>query len=112
VLLLSALGSVAAWLRHYLKRDERKETTEHRERLLAAITAARGAKSIDDLDGMQYEADDILRETLAWYDDGAIEDRDLAALHLLLTQLHEAIAQRRATITGPQRDPAATVRSA
>jgi TRAP transporter TAXI family solute receptor len=112
VLLLSALGSVAAWLRHYLKRDERKETTEHRERLLAAITAARGAKSIGDLDGMQYEADDILRETLAWYDDGAIEDRDLAALHLLLTQLHEAIAQRRATITGPQRDPAATVRSA
>jgi TRAP transporter TAXI family solute receptor len=111
VLLLSALGSVAAWLRHYLKRDERKEMAKHHDRLLAAITAARGAKSSDDLDGMQYEADDILRETLAWYDDGAIGDRDLAALHLLLTQLHEAIAQRRATITGAPRDPA-TVRSA
>jgi len=111
VLLLSALGSAAAWLRHSLKRNERKETTEHRERLLAAITAARGAKSIDELDGMQYEADDILRETLAWYDDGAIEDRDLAALHLLLTQLHEAIAQRRATIGGSTQ-PGVVVRSA
>src|SRR5215472_3334068 len=64
VLLLSGLGSVAAWLRHYLKSDERKENTEHRDRLLAAITAARDAKTLDDLDAMQYDADDILRETL------------------------------------------------
>ena len=98
VLLLSALGSVAAWLRHYLKRDERKENTEHRDRLLAAITAARNAKSLNELDAMQTEADAILRETLACHDDGAIEDGDLAAFNLVLIQFHEAIANRRAAI--------------
>jgi TRAP transporter TAXI family solute receptor len=98
VLLLSGLGSAAAWLRHTARRGERKANVEHRDRLLAGITAARHAKSIDDLDAMQCEADDVLRETLACHDDGAIEDRDLSALHLLLTQVHEAIAQRRAVI--------------
>jgi len=114
VLLLSGLGSLAAWLRHTMKHGERKANAEHRDRLLAAITAARGARSIDDLDAMQYDADAILRETLACYDDGTIEDRDLAALHLLLTQFHEAIAQRRAAIgAAPQseRDRATSTRA-
>jgi TRAP transporter TAXI family solute receptor len=103
VLLLSGLGSLAAWLRHYLKRDERKENTEHRDRLLAAITAARDATTLDELDAMQCDADEILRETLAYHDDGAIEDADLTAFNLVLIQFHEAIANRRAAIGGTTR---------
>ncbi|MGJ4943765.1 TAXI family TRAP transporter solute-binding subunit [Bradyrhizobium sp. HKCCYLS1011] len=108
VLLLSGLGSAAAWLRHYLKRNERKENTEHRDRLLAAIAAAREAQTLDELDTMQCEADEILRETLACHDDGAIEDGDLAAFNLVLIQFHEAIANRRTVLAmGGQRGPVA-----
>ena len=33
-LVLSGLGSAGAWLRHYLKRDEREQYSEHRDNLL------------------------------------------------------------------------------
>ncbi|WP_426610338.1 TAXI family TRAP transporter solute-binding subunit [Bradyrhizobium sp. McL0616] len=98
VLLLSGIGSVAAWLRHYLRREERSQNAQHRDRLLTAITSVREANSVDDLASMQSAADDILRETLACHEDGAIEDGDLAAFGLVLAQFHQAIIDRRAVI--------------
>ena len=98
ILLLSALGSLAAWMRHYLKRDERLLTTQHRDKLLAAIALVRKMDSIEELDTMQHEADDLLRETLECYDDGAIEEGDLAAYSLVLEQFHHAVVDRRAAI--------------
>ncbi len=99
VLLLSVLGSGSAWLRHYLKRDERKLNTLHREKLLVAIAQVRKIDSIEELDALQIEADDILRETLNCYDDGAIEQGDLSAYSLVLEQFHHAVIDRRAAIT-------------
>jgi TRAP transporter TAXI family solute receptor len=98
VLLLSALGSISAWFRHYAKRDERRLNTEHRERLLAAIALARKANSVEELDALQAEADDILRETLNCYDDGAIEEGELSAYSLVLEVFHQAMADRRAVL--------------
>ncbi|MFT4116391.1 TAXI family TRAP transporter solute-binding subunit [Bradyrhizobium sp.] len=98
VLLLSGLGSVAAWLRHYLRREERSINALHRDRLLTAISSVREAASLDDLAAMQSAADEILRETLACHEDGAIEDGDLAAFGLVLAQFHQAIVDRRAVI--------------
>jgi TRAP transporter TAXI family solute receptor len=98
VLLLSGLGSMAAWLRHYLRRDERSLNALHRDRLLTAICSVREATSLDDLATMQCAADDILRETLACHEDGAIEDSDLAAFGLVLAQFHHAIVDRRAAL--------------
>lgn len=98
VLLLSGFGSVAAWLRHYLRREERSENALHRDRLLTAISSVREATSLDDLAAMQSAADDILRETLACHEDGAIEDGDLTAFGLVLAQFHQAIVDRRAVI--------------
>lgn len=98
VLLLSGLGSVAAWLRHYLRREERSENALHRDRLLDAISSVREATSLDDLASMQSAADGILRETLLCHEDGAIEDGDLAAFGLVLAQFHQAIVDRRAVI--------------
>jgi hypothetical protein len=98
VLLLSGLGSVAAWLRHYLRREERSLNALHRDRLLTAISSVRQATSVDELASMQSAADDILRETLACHEDGAIEDGDLAAFGLVLAQFHQAIVDRRAVI--------------
>ena len=100
VLLLSVLGSVSAAVRHYIKRDERRLSVLHREKLVAAIAQVRKVDSIEALDTMQHEADEILRETLQCYDDGAIEEADLAAYSLVLGQFHHAVADRRAALAG------------
>ena len=99
VLLLSVLGSITAGVRHYIKRDERRLNTLHRQKLTAAIVQIRKIETLAELDAMQCEADDILRETLACYDDGAIEQADLAAYGLVLSQFHNAVADRRAAIS-------------
>jgi TRAP transporter TAXI family solute receptor len=99
ILFLSVLGSGSAWLRHYLRRDERRLNTSHRDKLLDAIAQVRKIDSIEELDALQHEADDILRETLECYDDGAIEEGDLVAYSLVLEQFHHAIVDRREAIT-------------
>jgi TRAP transporter TAXI family solute receptor len=104
VLILSVLGSASAWLRHYIKRDERRLNTLHREKLLAAISLVRKIDSIEELDRLQCDADDILRETLECFDDGAIEEADLSAYGLVLEQFHHAVVDRRAAITGAASD--------
>ncbi|KAA0074698.1 TAXI family TRAP transporter solute-binding subunit [Tardiphaga sp. P9-11] len=105
LLLLSVLGSAAAWLGHYLKRDEKDLNTLHRDRLLSAIATVRNAGSIGDLITMQSDVDAILRETLDCYDDGAIDEGDLMAFDLVLTQFHQAIVDRRAELSAAIADP-------
>jgi TRAP transporter TAXI family solute receptor len=100
VLLFSLLGSATAGVRHYIKRDERRLNTLHREKLVAAIAEVRKSDALEQLDALQREADDILRETLDCYDDGAIEESDLAAYGLVLGQFHHAVADRRAVLGG------------
>jgi hypothetical protein len=87
-------------LRHYIRRDERRLNTEHRDKLLATIALVRKTDSIEELDALQREADDILRETLDCYDDGAIEAADLSAYALVLEQFHHAVVDRRTAIIG------------
>jgi TRAP transporter TAXI family solute receptor len=101
VLLFSVLGSVTAAIRHFIRRDERKLNILHRERLVEAISRVRKIESLEELDALQSEADDILRETLDCYDDGAIEESDLAAYGLVLEQFHHAVVDRRAALGGP-----------
>jgi TRAP transporter TAXI family solute receptor len=100
VLLFSVLGSATAAIRHFIRRDERRLNILHRERLVEAIARVRKIETIEELDALQREADDILRETLDCFDDGAIEESDLAAYHLVLDQFHHAVVDRRAAITG------------
>jgi TRAP transporter TAXI family solute receptor len=104
ILLLSGLGSAGAWLRHYLKRDEREQTSLHREKLLEMISRAREAGSLDELAAMQHEVDATLRETLQSYDDGAIEEGDLSAFGLVLDQFHRAVIDRRMAIAAAEPD--------
>jgi TRAP transporter TAXI family solute receptor len=104
ILVLSGLGSAGAWLRHYLKRDEREQTSLHREKLLQMISRAREADSLDELAAMQHEVDATLRETLQSYDDGAIEEGDLSAFGLVLEQFHRAVIDRRMAIAAAEPD--------
>jgi TRAP transporter TAXI family solute receptor len=95
---LSAMGSLGAWFAGYLKKDERDNNTSLRERLLEMIPAARRSDSTEELDQMQAEADNILRDTLLCFDHGAIEEGALTAFNIALEQLHHAIADRKALL--------------
>jgi TRAP transporter TAXI family solute receptor len=92
---LSAMGSVGAWFAGYLKKDERDNNSTLRERLLDMIARARKSDSAEELDQMQSEADDILRDTLQCFEHGAIEEGSLTAFNIALEQFHHAVADRR-----------------
>jgi hypothetical protein len=96
ILALSGLGSAGAWLRQFLKRDEREETTIDRNQIMAMISKVRTAESAEVLLAMQREVDAIIREALQSYDDGGIDEEDLAAFGLVLELFHHSVAERRA----------------
>jgi len=101
---LSAMGSIGAWVAGYLKKDESKSNSPQRERLLDMLAAARRCDSVDELDAIQSEADDILRETLRRFEHGATPQAALTAFNLALEQLHHAVADRKALLPhNPQR---------
>src|SRR4030088_2594174 len=95
---LSAMGSAGAWFAGYLKKDERSNNSSLRERLLEMLATARHSDSTEELDRMQAEADDILRDTLHCFEHGAIEEAALTAFNIALEQFHNAVADRRALL--------------
>jgi TRAP transporter TAXI family solute receptor len=95
---LSVLGSVGAWFASYLKKEERGNNSSLRERLLDMLAVARHSDSIDELDQMQTEADNILRETLHCFEHGAIDEGALTAFNIALEQFHNAVADRKALL--------------
>jgi TRAP transporter TAXI family solute receptor len=95
---LSAMGSIGAWFAGYLKKDERDNNSHLRERLFDMIAAARKSETTEELDQMQTEADEILRDTLRCFDHGAIEEAALTAINIVLDQFHAAVADRKAVL--------------
>ncbi len=95
---LSAMGSAGAWFAGYLKKDERSNNSSLRERLLEMLARARRSDSTEELDQMQAEADEILRDTLHCFEDGAIEEGALTAFNIALEQFHSAVADRKALL--------------
>ena len=102
LLVLSGLGSAGAWLRQFLKRDEREESTLHRNNIMTMVSNVRAAKSAAELSAMQSEVDGIIRETLQCYDDGVIDEEDLAAFGLVIELFHHAMAEKRAEAGAPE----------
>ncbi len=95
---LSLLGSIGAWLASHLKKDERGHNSSLRERLLDMLALARHSDSTDELDQMQAEADNILRDTLNSFEHGAVEEGALTAFNIALEQFHNAVADRKALL--------------
>ena len=95
---LSAMGSAGAWFAGYLKKDERSSNSSLRERLLDMLARARHSDSTEELDQMQAEADDILRDALQCFENGAIEEGALTAFNITLEQFHNAVADRKALL--------------
>jgi TRAP transporter TAXI family solute receptor len=105
ILLLSGIGSAGAWLLQYLKRDEREEITELRNRIMAMISKLGTAQSVEELLAMQRDVDAIIHETLDCHDDGAIDEEDLAAFGLVLELFDHAVADRRAALEAGPPEP-------
>jgi TRAP transporter TAXI family solute receptor len=99
LMLLSATGSAGAWFAGYLRKDERTNNNTLRERLLDMLAAARHSDSAEELDQMQAEADNILRDTLHCFEHGAIEEGALTAFNIALEQFHNAVADRKALLS-------------
>ncbi|MEH2515469.1 TRAP transporter TAXI family solute receptor [Bradyrhizobium sp. AZCC 1610] len=98
ILILSGLGSVGAWFKHYWNSDEREVYVGHRDELLDLISRVRKAETPQELAEMQNTADGILRHALDCYDDGAVEDGDLSVIGLALEQFHHAVVDRRVVL--------------
>jgi TRAP transporter TAXI family solute receptor len=98
ILILSGLGSVGAWFKHYWNRDEREVYVGHRDELLDLISRVRKAETPEELAEMQNTADGILRHAFDCFDDGAVEDGDLSVIGLALEQFHHAVADRRTVL--------------
>jgi TRAP transporter TAXI family solute receptor len=96
---LSAMGSIGAWFAGYLKKDERGNSSTLRERLLEMIATARHSDSTEELDQMQAEADNILRDTLQCFEHCAISEGALTSFNIALSQFHQAVADRKALLT-------------
>ena len=108
---LSAIGSIGAWFAGYMRRDERESNTSLRERLLEMLKIARKSDSMDELDAMQAEADEIMADTLHCFEDGAIEEGSLTAFSIALEQFHNAVADRKAVLGEMHEKPARSSRS-
>jgi TRAP transporter TAXI family solute receptor len=111
LMLVSALGSIGAWFASYLRREaEAPLTTGLRDRLLDMLGDARRAETSQQLDLLQTEADQILRQTLQCYDDRVIDSAALMATDLVLQRFHDAVADRRTILAdNPVRGPRGTV---
>jgi TRAP-type uncharacterized transport system substrate-binding protein len=106
ILLLSGLGSAGAWLQQFMKRGEEEEIVDLRNRIKATIPRVRDAPSVADLPAIQGEVDTIIRETLDCYDDGGLDEEDLAAFSLELELFEHAVVNRRARNTTDDPHPA------
>ena len=95
---LSAMGSAGAWFAGILKKDERNTNSSERDHLLEMLSAARRSDSVEELDQMQAEADDILRKTLLCFEHGTIAEGALTAFNIALGQFHSAVADRKALL--------------
>jgi hypothetical protein len=92
------MGSAGAWFAGYLKKDERGNNSPLRERLLEMIAAARRSDSAEELNNLQAEADNILRETLNSFEHDTIKEGALTAFNIALEQFHHAVADRKALL--------------
>jgi TRAP transporter TAXI family solute receptor len=101
LMLLSFVGSGAAWLLSYAKSDERERNLDAIEQLLGLMAAARSARSLAELESLRNDADAILKRTLRRIEANALDEGVLAAFKLTLDQTQRAISDRQMLLLGP-----------
>jgi TRAP-type uncharacterized transport system substrate-binding protein len=105
-MLLSVVGSAAAALASRLKSDSTTEVGNMMARLLAILKAARSAETLEELDGLEHETDEILVSALAHHSLNDAAGPQISTLSLALEQARLAIRDRRRQLRGEPRPPA------
>jgi TRAP transporter TAXI family solute receptor len=104
-MLLSVVGSAAAALASRLKSDGAAEAGNLMARLLAILKAARSAETMEELDGLEHETDEILVSALAHHSLNNAAGSQISTLSLALEQARLAIRDRRRQLRGEPRVP-------
>jgi TRAP-type uncharacterized transport system substrate-binding protein len=104
-MLLSLCGTAIATLASRFKRQQQTDLERILQRLLEIIAAARAATRAETLDELEREADDLLAKALAHDFNHALSGSRLAATSLGLSQVRQAIAERRIVLSAPGRAP-------
>jgi TRAP-type uncharacterized transport system substrate-binding protein len=104
-MLLSVVGSMAAALASRLKSAGTAEVETMMARLLAILRAARSAETLEELDGLEHETDEILVSALAHHSLNNAAGSQINTLSLALEQARLAIRDRRRQLRGEPRPP-------
>jgi hypothetical protein len=97
-MLLSGLGSGAAWLTSYSRADGQIRKLRPVETLLDMAKTARAIETIDALDTLREEIDEILRKTMSEVERKELDAAVLFPLSVALNQAQTAICERRAEL--------------
>ncbi len=100
IMLMSFFGSGIAGVMSYTKADDRVRRLRTLERLLELTRTARTAESIQAVDELQAEADNILGEMIQEVEAKSLGDSALTAFQVSLDQAQTAISDRRAALLG------------
>jgi TRAP-type uncharacterized transport system substrate-binding protein len=106
MMLLSGLGSAITWIAGYFKADDRLRRMHTLQRLLDIVKRARGIETLEGLDNLQIEVEEILQKTIIRAERNEVDETSLATFRLALDQAQRAISERRAILSGVQRMPA------
>ncbi len=117
LMLMSGLGSAAAWLGSYARADDRVKRLKILGRLLDIVKAARAAEAVDELAKLREEVDAALGQTLCQVEANKLDESALMAFSLALAQAQLAISDRRAMLTAaakptPSEIPSAEIKQA
>ena len=102
-MLLSLCGTAIATVASRFKRQQHTDLERILQRLLEIIAAARSAVRAETLDELEKEADELLAKALAHDFNHALSGSRLAATSLGLNQARQAISERRAVLSVPNR---------
>lgn len=102
LMVMSFFGSGIAWLSSYGKADERMRRMHVLDHLLDVMKAAREAATLEEIEKLRADVDNILRKTISQAEQNDLDESALTAFSLALDQAQMAIADRRAQLATQQ----------
>lgn len=99
MVLMGFAGSAVTWLASYARADERLRRMRVIEHLLDVMRSARTAQTLEEVENLRIDVDDVLKKTLQQVERDDLDQAALSAFSLALDQAQLAISDRRATLT-------------
>jgi hypothetical protein len=107
LLIFPIIGSALAGGLGYLRADKNTRRIREMHRLIQLVRKARTITSIEELDNLQDEADNILADILQQTERGQLDEEGLAAFTLAIQQARLALAEQRSVLVlRPENVPA------